>query len=119
MGYLFELNNQDIWSPSKTVAELFLRQSALLTDWTRCDIGFYQNMSDVVEIEMGSLQACLKVAIAQYEISNNISLKMLFHATIIHLIAIYIRCDGDLEALAATDKELTSEAIKLLRHMPK
>ena len=118
MGYTFEQNNRTIWLPSKTVAELFLRQSALLSDWAGCDLGFHQEMSDVVEIELGPLQVGLKAAIAEYESSNNRSLKVLLHGTLIHLIAIYMRCEGDLAALAVTSNELSSEAVKLLREMP-
>jgi hypothetical protein len=94
MSYLFESKDTSLWSPSNTVAGIFLSQLQILADLINTETGFEETMGSVFEINPHKLGIFLAATARYLNGSNNQSLKALLRPVVIHLMAIHSRCES-------------------------
>lgn len=117
MGYIFECDDNVVWSPSNIWAKVFLFQAKGLSQFLGVNDGFFEDeaMADMVEVDKVQLKLFLNAISAFLIKVYNNDVKQLLRSLIVHLLAIYISCGEDAGQLSWFEEDWLRDAVKLAR----
>ena len=87
MSYVFEVNDDTIWSPSMIAGGFFISQVRQLERILSLPSGLTESMSDTIQVDVECLSAFLRKLSASGLIDNT-SVNALARGTVVHLIAL-------------------------------
>jgi hypothetical protein len=87
MSYDFEHEKRVLWSPSRSVAQLFLCQVRHLEGVLGLSASMNEYMSDTIDLDFSQLDLFLQ-ELSEWANFENTSLKLLLRGTAVHLLAL-------------------------------
>lgn len=114
MGYIFEIADSLVWSPSHNVARLFLASVRQLEEQIEMSSGLTEPMSDTIEVNCVMLAEFLRTVFATRNLDHR-SMFLLLRGPLVHLLALLMATDSAaIESLSQAPNEWIAEANALI-----
>jgi hypothetical protein len=115
MSISFEWNEQEIWSPSLRVGQLFLKQVILLEQLVDHVSGFDAHVNDVVEINEHDLAVFVDKVLHMLEMTNNGTFLALVSGCFQVILALNARIKGQWPSVPPRLEPLIASAKTILQ----
>lgn len=115
MSCYFDIDGKGVWFPANRVANLFIAQTRATADVFRLDSGVDENIDDMCSIDGATFTAFVTTLLAEYERTNNTTLRRLTGGVLVVSLALLQRAGLPPEPPADWHEHVEAQS----RHMPR